>query len=279
MYAWKISAIAFAFITPFALLLPPVTVMHVRVLSCVSRPRLRKFIGKWSDEFSLPHAMRTIVWGVVMVGGGLRAYATHMVYDESEHKLWGWGVAVAWVSAVMICFALSWRTVQMYFDAWLPWEEARQAAESRETAEGDNAFYFSIDGTKVKAFDAAQSSANAILTVRRLRRQATKAKQAMLEAEEARVAAAAGGGRSSSPAGSRSKLSSGKVRISSSRGSSRSKVGVAAVSEAAPSTNEVEVISAKHYVATPSVTNVQALSAADYDVATPPPIPEGQAWQ
>ena len=187
--AWKTSAIAFAFITPFALLLPPVTVMHVRVLSCVSRPRLRKFIGKWSDEFSLPHAMRTMVSpyrfhllssprpptassscsllsplaGLVDGDGGrrptrlrhasdLRRIGTRLLEFNplctsnpppppstlyplpsnpwQEHKLWGWGVAAAWALGVLICFALSWRTIQMYFDAWLPWEDARQVCFS-----------------------------------------------------------------------------------------------------------------------------------------------------
>ena len=44
--AFKVSSVIFALATPIALLLPPVTVMHVRVLSCVARPRMRKFLGK-----------------------------------------------------------------------------------------------------------------------------------------------------------------------------------------------------------------------------------------
>jgi hypothetical protein len=170
--AWKISTIIFAIAAPFALMLPPVMIMHVRIMASVSRPRLRKFIGKWNAELSRPHGLRIWIWCLTMVGAGLRAFATHATYDTGNRG-WGTAVGVAWLVAVCICFLLTKSTVDMWYSAWLPWEEARQAAEHREKEAGDEAFFFDVTGRKLKPIDGAQAAVNSSLVLQRLKRRAT----------------------------------------------------------------------------------------------------------
>jgi len=82
-------------------------------------------------------------------------------------------VFAAWFGSVTVVFFMLWSTVQMYYDTWLPWEEARRAAEQRERDEGDDAFYFSIEGDKLKPIDIAQNAVNASVMASRLKRNMT----------------------------------------------------------------------------------------------------------
>lgn len=146
LLAWKISTVLLAFTAPISAMMPAASCMHARVIASVSRPRLRKFIGKWSHALSQPHGLRITSFLSVMLATSMRSVCTHYMQDGAGAGALGWLVAGAFCASCVVCSLIANTTLRMWYSAWLPWEEARAAAAEKEKREGDAAFYFGAEG-------------------------------------------------------------------------------------------------------------------------------------